>query len=798
VVIDRALGGAAGSRRSRWLLEALIAGAAAGGVLAAAGQPGAAHWVWGGTTIAGSLPVTADLARSVLRRRPGVDLLALIAMLGCLGLGELLAGAVIAVMLASGRALEAYAESRAQRELTALLQRNPQVAHRVTPTGTVDVAVTELLAGERLLIKPSEVVPVDGRVTGNSALVDESALTGEARPVLREAGDQVRSGVVNAGGPFRLLSSVTAEQSTYAGILRLVRSAAGSRAPFVRLADRYALAFVPFALLIAAIAWGMSGNPVRALAVIVVATPCPLILAAPVAIVAGMSRAARHGVVIKDGGALEALARARVLIFDKTGTLTAGHATVAGIKVEPGWSPDQLLGLAASLDQASTHPLAAALVRAARRRGLDLTPPSGTDEVPGSGISGQVNGRKVRLGRLQWVAGPGPPPEWSLRLRRRASSEGRSAVFVGVDNGIAGAIVLDDPIRADSARTIRSLRAAGIQRVVMASGDQRVVADTVGAALGVDEVIAECTPARKVDAVLAERVRGMVIMVGDGINDAPALAAADVGVAMGARGSTATSETADVVLVVDRLERLVYALHASQRSRRVALESVLAGMGLSILAMAAAAAGLLPPLAGAILQEAIDVAVILNALRAHAGGRGQSAVSPAALALSRELQRDHDALLSGVDELRSLADRLDHLPPPDAMTQLYAVHAFLASEILPHETREERSFYPLVAARIGGDDPVATMVREHVEIGRLTRLLGHAIDDVGEAGPGGHDLPELRRLLYGLHTVLRLHFAQEDEAYLSLMDQEEADRHETNHAGRTSLSKIGPPALPIR
>ncbi|HET6815522.1 MAG TPA: heavy metal translocating P-type ATPase [Actinomycetota bacterium] len=722
------------------------------------------------TVAAGLVPLAVAVARALVRRQPGVDLIALLAMAGALALGEVLAGAVIAVMLASGRLLEAYAGDRARRELRVLLERAPRMVHRYQDGGLASPPLEQVRPGDGLLVKPGEVVPVDGLVKGPTAVLDESALTGEAELVERGDGDRVRSGVVNAGPPFDLDATSTAATSTYAGILRLVTQAQASRAPFVRLADRYALAFVPLTLAVAGAAWLVSGEATRALAVLVVATPCPLILAAPVAIVAGISRAARRGIVVKSGGALERLAAGRVLLFDKTGTLTAGAPVVAEVQAADG-DGDELLALAASLDQLSQHVLAGAIVRAAADRHLPLVFPAEVAEEPGRGVRGRVGGHQVAVGKAAWAGASQPLPPWARRLRRRGALEGFSTVFVAVDGVLAGALAVRDPVRPDAARTLRELRRAGLRRVVLVTGDHPDAAELVGAAVGVDEVLAERSPAEKVEAARRERAAGPTIMVGDGINDAPALAAADVGVAMGARGATASSEAADVVLVVDRFDRLTEAIGVARRSRRIALQSVLAGMGLSLAAMGLAAAGLLAPVAGAVLQEAIDVAVIVNALRALGAGRVRRRRPPgASVALGQRFRAEHRELLALVDRVRAVADGLERLPPPQALAEATAVHRLLAERLLPHEEAEDALLYPVVAELLGGEDPTAPMSRAHAEIAHLTRLLGRVLADLGPAGPEPEDRTDLRRILYGLHAILRLHFAQEEEAYLSLLD----------------------------
>ena len=477
--------------------------------------------------------------------------------------------------------------------------------------------MSAVVPGDRLLVKPGEVVPVDG-LAESPAVLDESALTGESVPVERSAGEPVRSGVVNGGPPFALRATTTAAQSTYAGIVRLVEAASADQAPFVRMADRYALAFVPLTLALALVTWAWTGSLLRAVAVLVVATPCPLILAAPVAITSGLSRAARRGVIVKGGSVLERLARTEILLLDKTGTLTAGKPAVVATVTEEGLDVTEVLRLAASLDQVSPHVLAAAVVRAAQRRGLALSLPEDVTEVPGHGIRGQVDGREVAIGKASWAV-PGTPPAWVRSARRRADLDGSVTVFVAIDDRPAAAFLVQDQVRPDAGRTIRDLRRAGIRRVVMVTGDRSEVAELIGNVVGVDATLAERTPAKKVAAVVAERRSGPVVMVGDGLNDAPALALADVGVALGSTGSSASSEAADVVLTVDRLDRLAEALQIARRARRIAVQSVLMGMGLSGAAMVAAALGMLPVTAGAVIQEAIDVAAIGNALRVLVG-----------------------------------------------------------------------------------------------------------------------------------------------------------------------------------
>ena len=617
-------------RSTATVFTTVLATVAAGGVLWAFGYGAEADMAWALGVLIALVPLGIEVARDLARGKTGVDIIALLAMAGSLVLQQYLAGAVVGLMLAGGQSLERYAGSRATRELSSLVARAPRVVHRYEDGRLTSPDIATVARGDRLLVKPGEIVPVDGVLVAGTATLDESAITGESRPVQRQAGEHVTSGVVNAGGPFDMHALGTAEESTYAGIVRLVREASASKARFVRLADRYAMLFLPLTLAIAGLAWAISGSPVRALAVLVVATPCPLILAAPVAIVAGISRAASRGIIVKGGGALETLAGARTLVFDKTGTLTSGAPAVAAIEVFGDVPGDEVLRLAASLDQVSAHVFATAIVTAARDRNLTLSFPTGVHEDTGRGVRGAVDGRRVAVGQARWLAGDRPMPDDVAALRSRMAMEGLSTAYVSVDDAIAGAVILNDPIRADTPAALQRLRAAGVNRIVVLSGDRREVAQSVGAQLGVDEVLSERTPAEKVQEVLDERHRAVTVMVGDGINDAPALAAADVGVAMGARGSSASSEAADVVIVLDRLDRVADAITIARRARGIAVQSVVAGMVLSGVGMLLATAGLLPPVAGAMFQEAIDVAVVLNALRALGGdaSRSRGAVQP--------------------------------------------------------------------------------------------------------------------------------------------------------------------------
>lgn len=758
-----------------------------GGGLWLGGMVDVSEVLWLVGTVMGLVDSVAETASAMRRRRTTVDVIALLALVGALAVGEYFAGAVITVMLATGQLLEARAEARARRELRLLLERAPRTARRRVAGGIEEVAVAEVTPGDCLVVRTGEVVPVDGRLL-TTATLDESALTGEPLPVEHLVGEAARSGAVNAGAHFDLLANATAADSTYAGLVRLVEQAQASSAPFVRLADRLALLFVPVTLLLAGGAWALSTDPVRAVAVLVVATPCPLLLAAPIAYISGLSRATRVGVVIKGGGALERLADARVIVFDKTGTLTRGQPQVVEVVTGSDDLPtDQLLRLAASLDQMSPHVLATAIVSAAHARGLALEVPEQVAEQHGYGLSGVVGRHRVALGRQSWIV-PEPAPGWVLRVRRRASLDGSMVVFVAIDGIPAGAFLLEDVIRPDSPRMIQGLREAGIRRVVLLTGDRADTAHTVGRIVGTDAVRAECDPSEKLMVIESEREAGTTMMVGDGVNDAPALAAADVGVALAARGATASSEAADVVLTVDRIDALADAILIAQRSRRIARQAVGTGMGLSLFAMLAAAAGLLPPAAGAVLQEGIDVLAIGIALRAVLPGQTHTvSMTPSDVALGHELHAQHEASLPVVEEIRAVADctstRRPDLAPARRLLQR------LRSDLLTHERADQERLVPLVARALG---PQATyaLSRTHAEIEHQVGRLGRLLEDIPDARVQPEDVVELRRLLYGLYAVLRLHNAQEDEIAFSLLPPADGPGHHPRRRHRVHRNRV--------
>ena len=748
----------------RALIAIALAGLVVGALAWANGNSDLANWCWA----TGTLPVVTVLFFSMLRDflagRFGVDSIAFISMAAALLLGQNLAGIIIAIMYAGGNVLEDFAIARAERDLRSLIDRAPRLAHRRVGSTIEDVPIDQVAVGDNILVRGGEIVPVDGVILSHSATMDEAALTGEPIPVSRQVGELARSGSLNAGDSFEIRASTIASESTSAGIVRMVSAAQTAKSPFIRMADRYALLLLPITLAIAAGAWVFSNDPVRALAVMVAATPCPLILAAPVAFIAGVAQAARRGILIKGGGPLEALAHTRTVVFDKTGTLTIGGARLVAIEAAPGHSADEILQIAASLEQASHHVVAAAIVDAATARGLKLAIPAKAHETMGSGLEGVIDGRAVRVGSHQMVCGSHKPEAWALRVLRRAAWRSALSVFVAVEGQLIGVILLADELRRDTPRAVQSLRTAGVSRIVMVTGDRADAAETIGAALDLDAVLAEREPADKVDAVTTEQRQSPTAMVGDGINDAPALAAANVGIAMGARGASASSEAADVVILVDRLDRVAEAFSIALRTRGIALQSILAGMTLSGVAMGFAAVGLLPPIAGALTQEVIDVAVILNALRAltssHKLGHRKM---PADAAVT--LRQDHERMEMALDRLREIADGLDTAEGQSAVTLILEADDIVSRQIVEHEREDERAVYPRVSKFLADRHGLGAMSRAHREIIHKARLLGRLADGLTAPDADHYLIRDAQRVIEAIEALVRLHNVQEEDIY---------------------------------
>ena len=576
------------------------------------GAPGTADRIWAVGTWPVIASMTVFIARDILSGRMGVDAVALVSMAGALLVGQNLAGAVVALMYTGGNLLEDFAVSRARRDLRSLVDRAPRIAHCITAGQIADIPVAAVAIGDSILVRAGEIIPVDGLLTSDLALIDEAALTGEPLPVNMKIGAPVRSGALNAGEAFQMRSTSKAGESTYAGIVHMVTAAQTAKAPFTRMADRFALLLLPVTTLLAAAAWYYSGDKVRAIAVFVAATPCPLILAAPVAFIAGVAQAAKRGIVIKGGAQLEAMARTKAVMFDKTGTLTVGGARLLSIQpVEP-FTQHEALRLAASLEQASPNVVARAIVSTAVAQKLRLSMPSEVKEFPGTGIEGKVESRHIGVGSRQILRAD----KLSQEIEDGSEPMGALKVYVVIDGQLAATLLFGDEIRLETPDALHMLRLAGVSRIIMLTGDRAAIAEPLGRSLGLDAVFADLSPAGKVEKVMEEQSRNPTLMVGDGLNDAPALAMAQVGIAMGAQGASASTEAAGVIILVDNVVRVGEAVDIAQRARGIAMQSIIIGMSLSFIAMIAAALGHLPPVSGALAQEVIDVAVILNALRA--------------------------------------------------------------------------------------------------------------------------------------------------------------------------------------
>ena len=588
-----------------------------GGVLELVGQAEAARWVVSAFAVGVAVLKVREMVADLRAGSYGIDLLAVTAIGSTVAVGEYWAALVVCLMLSSGEALEDYAAGRASRALTGLLESAPRIAHRLDDAGQLtDLMVEDVAIGDRLLVRPFEVVPVDGVLESATATLDESSLTGESLPVDRAQGDGLLSGAINGTEAIEIRATANAADSQYQRIIELVRQAQDSKAPFVRLADRVAVPFTLGALGLAVAAWLVSGDPARLAEVLVVATPCPLIIAAPVAFMGGMSRSARAGIIVKSSGMLEQLARARTAAFDKTGTLTYGQPRVTEVHAQ-GMGADEVLLLAAAVEQYSAHPLADAVVERARQDVGEVPSAEDVTEVPAHGMRGVVGGRVVVVGNARHIAR-------ETGQEALAGPEAATAVHVAIDGRYVGYLALADELRAETRATMASLHRAGVRTTMMLTGDGTDVARHIAARAGIDDVRAELLPQDKVDAIRTAPLRP-VMMVGDGVNDAPVLAAADVGIAMGARGSSAASESADVVITVDDLSRAARAVHIGKRTMRVAWQAIGIGLALSVGLMLLAAAGRLPAIAGAWLQEAVDLATILWALLAVRPSRSERA-----------------------------------------------------------------------------------------------------------------------------------------------------------------------------
>ncbi|MGX7132482.1 MULTISPECIES: heavy metal translocating P-type ATPase [Enterococcus] len=544
-----------------------------------------------------------EMIRTLRSGRYGVDILAITAIVATLAVGEYWASLMILVMLTGGDSLEDYAGRQANKELQSLLDHSPQIAHRLVNGQLEDIAVEAAQINDQLVVKPGEIVPVDGKILSERATLDESSLTGESRPVTKKIGEEVMSGSINGEESLRVEVTKSAEDSQYQTIIKLVKESKEKPAHFVRMADRYAIPFTAIAYLIGGIAWLVTKDPVRFAEVLVVASPCPLILAAPIALVAGMSRSSRNGIIVKTGTTIEKLAEAKTITFDKTGTITAGQLAVSAIHPTEGFNEQRLLYYVASAEQDSSHILARSIVAYAKNK-VTLTTADSLEEVTGSGIKAEIDGHLLKIGRAAFANAQEIPTDETI-------------IYISCDESFAGTITFQDILRPEAKQTVASLRNLGIKRILMLTGDHQAIADDIAQQAGIDEVYAECLPQDKINVIKGISASDRpLVMVGDGVNDAPALAIADIGIAMGAHGSTAASESADAVVLKDDLSRVLRAVEVAKDTMRIAKQSVLIGIFICILLMLIASTGVIPALFGAILQEVVDTVSILSALRA--------------------------------------------------------------------------------------------------------------------------------------------------------------------------------------
>ena len=586
----------------------------AGLILQFSGLHTASHWVLGLVSLALTVPLLTSMWEDVRTGKYGIDILAATAIITSVLLHQYWAAIVIVIMLTGGETLEAYAEHRARRELDALLARAPTQAHIIRGRKTFDVQASEVRAGDKIIIRPGELVPVDAEIIEGRGDFDESSLTGESLPQALKPHDKLLSGTINIDGVITAKALSSAAESQYEQIIKLVRSAAASQAPFVRLADRYSVPFTITAYIIAFAAWFLGHQAIRFLEVIVVATPCPLLLAAPIALISGMARASKYGIIVKTGSALEKLSEAETFAFDKTGTLTRGELEVDTVLTFGSFKKTEILGLAASLEQNSNHVLAKAITTAAQAKKVAITKAKHVNESAGHGLTAMLHGKEISIGRLSFLQSRGV----HIPANFKATSTTQTAACVAVGGQLAGVITFRDELRPEAKTMLSKLQKLGIEHTLMVTGDNAATAKAIAKQLGITDVQADALPGDKLRAIEAIQQRP-VVFVGDGVNDAPVLTAADVGIALGARGSTAASESADIVILQDDISYVVRALATARRTFSIAQQSILIGICMSVVLMVVFSTGHFSPLLGAILQELVDVFVIFNALRAHIG-----------------------------------------------------------------------------------------------------------------------------------------------------------------------------------
>ncbi|MDH2899393.1 MAG: heavy metal translocating P-type ATPase [archaeon] len=584
-------------------------------------QPSIARWIWYATLIVGGAPIVWNTLRGMLRKQFAADVVAMLAIIAAVLMDQAFAGVVVVLMQSGGEAIEDYGLRRASSSLDTLLARAPKIARRLRQGGIEEIAVSQVNVGDLLVVRPGDLLPVDGTIISGSSEIDESALTGEPLPKSKSVGDKVLSGSINTNLAFQMRADKQSSESQYSKIVELVRKAQEEKPPIQRLADHYAVYFTPITLAVSAIGFLITLNPVTILAVLVVATPCPLILATPIAVISGINRAAKRGIIVKGGAAIEQIGRARAVAFDKTGTITYGSPFVEEIIPINNVPSDEILYKAACIGQLSSHVVSRAVASKAIQKFAKLEVPTNFKETPGAGVEGDLGSEHIAIGSkrfLENLIGKEIVGQTLEKMIDETRSHTKLLTFVAINSKPVGAIVFNDQIRAGVPSMIQKLHDLGIEETIMLTGDNAENGNAVGRAAGIQNVEANLLPGQKVDILNKLKQRyDPLVMVGDGINDAPALATATVGIAMGARGAGISAEAADMVLLVDDVTAVSDAVLIGQKMLKVAKQGIFIGLGSSLVLMGIAAFGFIPPAIGAMLQEVIDASVILNALRAR-------------------------------------------------------------------------------------------------------------------------------------------------------------------------------------
>lgn len=586
------------------------------------------HWIWIGTLLIGGIPIIFWTIRDIIHRRFATDIIAMLAIITAILSNEALPGVVIVIMQSGGKALEDYAFRKVTASLDALLANSPRQAHRKKNNMIEEIDVNSIKIGDVLVVRPGDLIPIDGHlIIGNNnativrSVVDESALTGEPIPKTKKAGDLLFSGTVNVGDAFEMIADKLSEESQYSKIVTMVRKAQEEKAPIQRIADRYAIWFTPITIFISFFGFLITGKVETILSVLVVASPCSLIFATPIAIIGGINKCAKLGIIIKSGLSLEKVGKAESIVFDKTGTITFGSPTIETIiSLYNTVNSDDILLKAGCVEQLSSHPTAKVITKKAQEKYGELTIPDNFHEIPGIGVEGFLNGEHIVIGSQSILENIFEKQELKniLNLKKNNQFKGKMLAFVNIDDRPVGIIVFGDIIRTGVKSMIDNFKSIGVKEIMILSGDSYENSQIIAQEIGVNSFEANLLPEDKLNSIkkLKKRYKN-VIMIGDGINDAPALAVATVGIAMGAHGTAISAEAADIVLLVDDVTKVVDTLNISKRTIHIAKQSIYVGLGASFIFMLIASFGFIPPTVGAIIQELMDVAVIINALRAR-------------------------------------------------------------------------------------------------------------------------------------------------------------------------------------